>query len=133
VGLGVLAAGVAATSRLRFPTNDERARTMSVGARAVEALLPEALVELGDLDLAAAPRREDEAVFAEVDADVGEGEAARVEEHEVARLEVGERDLVADAAHRLRGAGQLDPGDLLEDVAHESAAVEAGLRRFAAG
>ena len=74
----------------------------------------------------------DELVVAEIDADVREREAPGVEEHEVARLQFGQLDYLADVAHVLRGARQRDARHLLEHVADEPAAIESGFRRVAA-
>ncbi len=101
-------------------------------ARAVEVLLPVARIDRRDLDLATAPRRMNEPVVAEVDADVRKREAPRVEEHEVAGLEIGERDLVAQPAHFLRRPGQRHAGHLLKDELNEAAAIKAGFGRRAA-
>ena len=74
----------------------------------------------------------DEAVVADVDADVREGSLQRVEEDQVAGLQVvaldgdqaGRRGLLVDAARQ----HQAEAG--LEDVAREAAAVEAGIGRM---
>jgi hypothetical protein len=82
--------------------------------RAAEALLPERRVEGGDLDLASAPRRMDEAVVAKIDTDVREREVARVEEHEVAGFEIRNRDLLTQPAHVLCRTRESDARDFLE-------------------
>ncbi len=64
--------------------------------------------------------------------DVRERAAHRVEEHEIARLQFAHADLLADAAHFLGAARQRHAERVLEDVAHEAAAIEAGVRRVAA-
>ena len=79
------------------------------------------------LDFAAAARRMNEAVVAEIDADMRIREAPCVEEHEIARLEFSEGDLVADARKFARGTRQRDAGDFLEHELDEATAVEAGL------
>src|SRR5258706_16414667 len=85
-----------------------------------------------NLDLASGRRRMDEAVVSKIDADVRKREAARIEKHEIARCQIRAGDLVAEAAQLLRRTWQRDAGDLLEDVAHEAAAVDAALRRLTA-
>ncbi len=111
---------------------DELRKDADHPARAIEPLLPEARVECRHFDLAPAARRVDEAVVAEIDADVREGEAAGVEEHEVARLQVARRHLLADLAHVSRRPRQGHAGHLLEHIADEPAAIESGLGRVAA-
>lgn len=74
----------------------------------------------------------DEFAFADIDADMAEGAAHGVEEHEVAGLELAAIDLF--------GGGGLLFGATRKQVAHrlvvhranEAAAIEAGLRRVAA-
>ncbi len=98
-------------------------------ARAVEAACPVAAVHVLDADLGARARRMDELAFADVDADMAEGAAHGVEEHEVAGLELAAVDLF--------GGGGLFFGAAREHVAHglvvhradEAAAVEAGFGR----
>ena len=73
------------------------------------------------------PGRVDELIVAEVDADVRERPAHRVEEHEVARLQLGFVHGLAGAADIARGARQVDAQTLAEQVTHEAGAIEAGL------
>ena len=121
--------GAAAAS----PTNAGiRLGTHRHSPRAVESALPEARIQCGNLDLASAPRRMDELVVAEIDADVGEREPPGVEEHEIARLQIGDGDVRAEAAHVLRSARERHSRHLLEDITDESAAIEARLRSIAA-
>jgi hypothetical protein len=110
----------------------ERRHGAGQSASAIEPFLPETLVEGSDFDLAAAGRGVNELVVAEVDADVRERKPAGIEEHEVAGLQVVERDLVADPAHLLGRPRQRDAGHLLEHVADEPAAIEAGFGGVAA-
>jgi hypothetical protein len=63
----------------------------------------------------------DEPVVAEIDADVREREAPRSEEDEVTGLQIGHRNLFADAAHVPGRAWQRDAGHLLENVPDEPA------------
>jgi hypothetical protein len=70
----------------------------------------------------------DEAVIAEIDANVREVEAAGIEEHEIAGPQLVEADAIADAREIARGARQRDAGHLLEHVLDETAAVETGAR-----
>ncbi len=94
---------------------------------------------IGDVDVLdahrlAGARRMDELAVAQVDAHVREGAAHRVEEHEVARLQVLLVDLgefgrvgLLVGAHRQHAAKTV-----LEDVAREARAVEAGFGGLAA-
>jgi hypothetical protein len=77
----------------------------------------------------------DEAVVADVDADVREGAPQGIEEDQVA----GPQLVPADGDEARRGglvvdlARQDQPEARLEDMAREAAAVEAAVRRRAAG
>ena len=71
---------------------------------AVEALNPVALAQLLDAHLTATRRRMQEAVAAEVHADVREGLAARIEKDEIARLEPAQLDPLAKLSLFARGA-----------------------------
>ena len=77
-------------------------------------------------------RRVDELVVAQVDADVRERAAHRVEEYEVARLQLGFFHRLAGAADIARGARQVEAQALAKQVAHEAGAVEAGFGVVAA-
>src|SRR5204862_4529647 len=96
----------------------------------VEAGLPVAAVDAGDAHAAFPARRMDEAVVAKIDADMGKRVTAGVEEHEVARLEVIDRNTVAHLRLLARAARQRHAGDLLEYVADESAAIHPAFRRL---
>ena len=119
----------------RFPPSSRRSRrrrSASVveqqAARAVETLFPVAFLHVGNFHLAAAAGRVHEALVADIDADMGIGAPARVEEYEVAGLQIGLVDFRADLAHGLRIARQHESRDLLEDMTDETAAVEPALR-----
>ena len=73
-----------------------------------------------------------EAVVAEIDADMGKRRFQCIEEHQVAGLELVRGYRMAQAAQGARAVRQREIGRLLEDVAHEAAAVEAGFGRTAA-
>src|SRR5205085_8572733 len=73
-----------------------------------------------DLDDVAGVRRVDEAVAADVDADMAEP----VEEDEVAGLEIAPRDRGTHPVLRVRAVRQRD-ADLREGVHHEAGTVEA--------
>jgi hypothetical protein len=82
--------------------------------------------------LAAGGRGMHEAVVAKIDADVRETAPQGIEEHEIARLQFVAMDRLADLADVARGARQYQAEALPEDMAHQAAAVEAGLGRLAA-
>jgi hypothetical protein len=74
----------------------------------------------------------DEEVVAEVDADMGEGAAHGVEEHQVAGLQFVLVDDLAGLADLARTARQVEAEAFLENVADEAGAVEAGFGAAAA-
>ena len=73
-----------------------------------------------------------ELVVADIDADVRERAAHRIEEHQIARLQVAHANLLAHPAHFLGAARQRHTERVLEHVAHEAAAIEPRIRRVAA-
>src|SRR5512147_1592253 len=111
----------------RLRRGDRRGPQRLGAARAGEAFGPVALAHVLDADAAAGARRMDELAVADVDADVREGPAQRVEEDQVARREFVALD--GDEAGRVRllvdAAGQHEAEAGFEDVAREAAAVEA--------
>src|SRR5262249_45973053 len=117
--------GASALSRERA-----RAKTASgqrVGtARAGEALRPVGAVEMIDAHALAARRRMDEKAVVEIDADVRDALAVRVEEHEIAHPERIAVDLAARTELAGRIARQVRAERLLEHVLDEAAAVETG-------
>src|SRR4051812_40127556 len=68
----------------------------------------------------------DELAVVDVDADMRHGLAASAEEHEVARLHVVALDLQAGEELAGRVGREIEADALHEDVADETAAVEAG-------
>ena len=100
--------------------------------RAVESALPEPGIQRRDFDLTPPTRRMDELIGAEIDADMRKREASGVEEDEVARLQLGQLDLLAEMTHVLRGARKRHTGHLLEHITDEPAAIEARFGRAAA-
>ena len=74
----------------------------------------------------------DELVVAQVDADVGERAAHRVEEHEIAGLEFVDLDLFAHLGHFGSRAGHAETKGVGEYLADKAAAVETGERAGAA-
>ena len=91
---------------------------------AVVAFDPVALAHVLDANFRARARCVHEAVVAEIDADVREGAAHRVEEDEVARLEFLLVDHVADFALLLGRARQKHAERVLENELNEPAAIE---------
>ena len=74
-------------------------------AGAVVTRLPVALAHVDDLDFAAAAGGMHEARFAEVDADMGKRPAQRVEEHQIAGLQLGAVNAFSNLADFLGIAG----------------------------
>ena len=77
-------------------------------------------------------RRMDELAFADIDADVAEGAAHGVEEHQVAGLEFAAIDLLGGGGLFFGAARKQVADGLVVHRAHEAAAVEAGFDRVAA-
>jgi hypothetical protein len=100
-------------------------------ASPVKVLLPISLGKGNDFNLSAFPRRVDKPVLAEVDTDMGKLQLAGVEEDEIARHKVGSGDFFSESGQFLGGTRQGHAGHLLEDIANQSAAVEAAFRRRA--
>ncbi|MNT46072.1 hypothetical protein D3C72_1826930 [compost metagenome] len=73
-----------------------------------------------------------ELVVADIDADMREGLAHGVEEHQVARTQVACRHVGADTADFDRAARQHEAEGVMEHVADEAAAVQAGFGAVAA-
>lgn len=101
-------------------------------ARAVIALDPVALAHVLDPDFTTSARRMDEMIVAEIDANVREGAAHRVEKHEVARFQLVARNFIADLAlfsgrTRQKLAKRVSEYDL-----DKAAAIEAAVRVRAA-
>ena len=74
-----------------------------------------------------------ELVVTNIDADVGERPAHRIEEHEIARLQLASREPSrrhgsSSSARR----GERHAERVLEHVTHEATAIQAGIRRVAA-
>ena len=74
----------------------------------------------------------DEAVVAKIDSDMRERKRPRIEEHQIAGLQVVCARALADAAQFARVRGQHDAGGFLEHVVDQAAAVESALGRGAA-
>jgi hypothetical protein len=70
----------------------------------------------------------DKLVVAKVDADVGEGAAHGVEEHQIAGTELILADGFARLAHFLGTARQNQAQAFAEDMADEARAIKAGFR-----
>lgn len=70
----------------------------------------------------------DEAVFAEINTDVGKTAPQRVIEHQVARLKFARVHFLAKSAHFLGRAWQLCAPGIPENKSHEPAAVHAAFR-----
>src|SRR5574343_111654 len=85
------------------------------------ALHPVTAFHAFDTNLSASARGVHEVVVAKIDANVREGAAHRVEEHQIARFELAGIDLLADLAHFLGGARQGGANAVLEDEADETA------------
>src|SRR5436190_24392192 len=99
-------------------------------ARSVEPRAPVVCRERDDLDFTAAARRVNKPVVADINTDVRERKAARVEEYEIAYLEVCDSNLFPHARELVGRARQDNTRDLLEDIADQAAAVESRLGRI---
>ena len=94
-------------------------------AGAVVALNPVAAVHALDANFGTRARGVHEMVVAEINADMREGTAHGVEEHQVARFELAGVNLLSDFAHFLGGTRRRGTDAVLEYEADEAAAVEA--------
>lgn len=72
-----------------------------------------------------------ETSVANVDADMRESTFQRIEEYEVARLQLFDRNGLPELADGARAMRQCQVGRLLEYIAHETAAIETCFRGFA--
>ena len=98
---------------------------------AVIPILPITARHADDFNLAALTRRVNEALLAEIDADMGKRPAQCIEEHQVARFQLISPDLLPDPADFLRVAWQGEAKRVGEDIMHQSAAIKSGFRRTA--
>ncbi len=73
-----------------------------------------------------------EAVIADIDADVGKASMARIEKYQVTGPQAVARNFAADVTETRSLARQNTAGHFLEHVADETAAIEPGLGRAAA-
>jgi hypothetical protein len=98
---------------------------------AVIAPFPVVLGHAYDLNLATTTGSMYESLVAEVDANVGVGAAQGIEEDQISRLEFVPIYFAAQPTN-IRGAARQQCAELVEDVTHETAAIEAGGRRISA-
>src|ERR1700731_3531069 len=96
--------------------------------RSAKALFPIAGIHLVDPYRAAGRRRMHELIVADVNTDMRDRAANRVEKHQIARLEVAGGDLLADPAHFRGATRQVHTQSVLEHIAYETAAIEARIR-----
>ena len=66
----------------------------------------------------------DELIIAQIDTDMRNGVTHDTKKHEIARLQRCYLDAASKLADGLRAVGQRDPADLIENVTHETAAIE---------
>ncbi|MPM49203.1 hypothetical protein SDC9_95931 [bioreactor metagenome] len=100
-------------------------------AGTVETVLPIGDVHVLHADRGAAARCMDELAVTQVDAHMAEGTAHGIEEHQIAGAQVFFVDHFGGVGLLLGNARQHQPLGLLENGAHEAAAIEAGFRAAA--
>lgn len=97
-------------------------------ACAVKALCPVIIVHVDDMNAAAAGWGMDEPPVTDVDADMRKSLFEGIEKHQITRLQLIYRNGFSQLADGTRAVRQGQVGGLAKYIAHETAAIEAGIR-----
>ncbi len=97
----------------------------------IKARFPVSQIHAFDAHFAAGGRGVDEFIVAQVNTHVREAAAQRVIKHQVARLQILLVDLFAAAAQFRGGAWNVDAPGILENIAYQTAAIQAVFRAIA--
>lgn len=90
---------------------------------------PIVIVQIGYHDTSCQGTRcVDELIIAQVNADMRNSVAHDMEEHQIAREQFGHPDAISQLTDRIRAMGQHHPICMIENVAHETAAIETSFR-----